>query len=102
MKTISMIIWLMFTMFLAGCGWQNVARSYSGAERIKSIEGTYRSFIVDELAGKTPPNITISWNTHWTSVLKTLRSENQEGYAFLADYIVTERRKNGLPELRFN
>lgn len=86
-------------LLIISCGWQNIARSGSLVDDLNSMQLLYYDDILDEASGDTPPLITSSWNRHWVSILRTLKAENSDINLKLANYIVYERRKRGLPEL---
>lgn len=84
---------------LTSCGWQHIARSGSLTDDVESMQLLYHEHILDEISGDTPPLIDSSWNQHWTSIIATLEEEKSERNQKLANYILSERRKKGLPEL---
>jgi hypothetical protein len=98
-STIALII---VSQCAVSCGWQNVARTMSGTERESSLKHIYTIQIQYEVQGHTPPEKNISWNHHWTRIIESLRSTPEtQGGDGLESFIISERRKNGLPALKF-
>jgi len=71
----------------------------TGSEMTWSLKRLYQRYIDDEKAGRGPPNTTITWNDHWVSVIKTLKEDRFREQRSLIDFIVSERRRQGLPDL---
>lgn len=54
--------------------------------------------IIDEKAGQRPPGRRKSWNERWLGSIKSLREGRENSHRYI-NYIIEERRKQGLPEL---
>ena len=70
--------------------------AYHRSDWVSDINGQIR----DELAGKTPPRVDLTWNAWWVELIARQR-KYQVNPDFYIQYIIDARRKAGLPKLRF-